>query len=88
MPADWERPEEPEFPAGADLYWRCWRDLDDDRLVVAGGMGPPLPGRIGWLAIDRWARRHGITGGQFELLVRVIREMDGVLLERQRRGKT
>jgi hypothetical protein len=46
-----------------------------------GGMGAPVPGRIPWACIDRWALRHGIEGTDFDLLLRLMGEMDAIFLD-------
>jgi hypothetical protein len=83
MPADWDRPPEPEFPDGAAWLWECWRDLDTERpMVGVGGLGaPPVPGRIPYSAVDLWARRHGVDGSEFAYLLRAISLMDSLLIE-------
>lgn len=45
-----------------------------------------VPGRIPWSAADRWARRHGITGFDFEYLLRALSVMDGVLISHATKG--
>lgn len=51
-------------------------------MIAGGGLGaPPVPGRIPWSAIDRWACRYGITGGNHQLLLRAIALMDSILID-------
>lgn len=64
------------MPAWANYVWRAWEQLHHDRALIPIGMGASMPGKIPWLAIDRWARRHGIAGGDFEFLLSCLSAMD------------
>lgn len=46
-----------------------------------GGMGAPVPGRIPWSAVDRWACRYGIDGDNHALLLRAMSLMDSILFD-------
>lgn len=39
---------------------------------------------IGFLAIDAWARRHGLDDEAFDLLLATVRALDGVMVEHSR----
>lgn len=66
--------EDPD-PAFA-LYWRAFFDLTHDR--PRDGMGGVS--FIPFTAIDRWAARHEIDGGEFEHLRQLLHEMDAEYL--------
>jgi hypothetical protein len=68
----------PDVLPGAQFYMDAFWDLSGDRQL--GAMGGA--GRIPFMALDRWAERHGVEGGQFDLLRAVIRRLDDVYLER------
>jgi hypothetical protein len=80
LPDDWDRPAVPEFPEGAGWLWAAWRDLDSERPIIQLGMGGGVPGRIPWRAADQWARRHGVAGFDFDLLIRALGLMDAILI--------
>jgi hypothetical protein len=42
------------------------------------GMGP-----IPWTAVDRYALRHKLSDGEFEILLYMVRKMDDAWLEYQ-----
>lgn len=86
LPDHWETPEPPAFPAGAGWLWAAFRDLDTERPIIQAGAMGGVPGRIPWSAADRWARRHGITGFDFEYLLRALSVMDGVLISHATKG--
>jgi hypothetical protein len=79
---------EPERPEWADWLWRAWADLDGERPMIQAGMGGAVPGRIPWSALDRWARRYGVTGFDFDLLTRAVSVMDTVLLSHAVKGRS
>lgn len=54
--------------------------------MIQVGMSGMIPGRIPWTAIDRWAVRHGVSGCDFDFLLRAITAMDRVLLEHSSKG--
>jgi len=41
----------------------------------------PRPGRIPFAAIDQYARRFGIAGSAFDLMLELIGRLDGAFLE-------
>ena len=56
--------------------WRAFWDLNGDRTVGFGGVGP-----VPFLAIDRYAERFGMIGAEpFEEFFMLIKAMDGELL--------
>lgn len=86
-----QKPEEAFVPAGAEFAWAAFWRLHGDRphiiegSVIAAGMGgatliEPRPGRIPFGAIDRYARRFGIDGSAFDLLLRFVDVLDDEFL--------
>lgn len=61
----------PELHGGLDWYLAAFWDLSADRPLGASGIGA-----IPFVAIDTWARRHGVEGDQFVRLKEVIRAAD------------
>ena len=58
--------------------WRAFHDLSGDRYMTMG-MGP---GRISFMAIDRYAARFGIDArDDFERFMFLIRAMDVAFVE-------
>ena len=56
------------------MLLEAWGDLTGDRLTDGG--------QIPFVAIDRWASRHGVDDpDDFDDLLRGIRAMDGVYLD-------
>lgn len=54
------------------FFWEAWHRLQYDRQY--GAMGGESP--ISFVAIDRFAARHGIEGTEFDILEALMREMD------------
>ena len=64
------------LPSRLTFYMSAFDDLVNDRQYFMGGVSA-----MSFEAIDRWARRHGVAGDQFERLVRMVRALDRVWLE-------
>ena len=60
----------PRLRPGLEPYWDAFWTLSTCRQM---GMGP---GPIPWLAVDRYAERHGIAGDGFLDLCDILHEMD------------
>lgn len=58
----------PDLDAPSRQAIAAWETLIGDR---AEPMGP-----ISFLAIDRWAERHGVEADAFEFLIRAVRAAD------------
>ena len=86
LPEHWEVPEAPEFPAWAGYVWAAWRELDTERPIHSAGAAGGVPGRIPWRAVDAWACRHGVTGWNFDFLLRALAMMDGILIKHASKG--
>lgn len=80
-------PEDAFVPPGTEFAWSAFWRLHDDRphvitgSVIAAGMGgatiiEPRPGRIPFSAIDRYARRFGIAGSAFDLMLALLDKLD------------
>lgn len=54
------------------FFWEAWHRLQYDRQY--GAMGGESP--ISFVAIDRFAARHGIEGTEFAILEALVRAMD------------
>ena len=65
----------PEIEYGLQLYRRAWRDLHSSRPIGMAG-----PGRIPWTAVNEWAKRHGVEGEQFDMLVECVEAQDEAYL--------
>ena len=63
------------------FYWDAWHALKYDR-PFAGMSGMELP--ISYIAIDAYARRHGVEGQAFDRLIRFVSAIDFAHLEIQR----
>lgn len=59
--------------------WDAWWTLHPDRPMAAGGMGPPVPGRIPFRDMVLWCDRHGFD--DLDLLRRCFTAMDQVYLD-------
>lgn len=76
------------MPPGAEFAWAAFRRLHADRPHLVTGVGVPMggtiieprPGRIPFSAIDGYARRYGIEGSTFDVLVSVIDACDAEFL--------
>lgn len=66
---------------GLNPYFEAFRALTTDRPV---GMGA---GPIPWTSIDRYARRYGFNGDEFEELEHHIRALDSAYMEHQQSEK-
>jgi hypothetical protein len=86
LPDDWERPVEPEKPAWSEHVFQAFRQLDADRASIPEGLGLSVPGRIPFSAVDRWARRYDVAGFAFDVLLRLIDDMDSAYLAHVRKG--
>lgn len=72
------------MPPGAEFAWAAFWRLHADRPYVTTGVGAPMgatiitprAGRIPFAATDRYARRYGVTGGAFDLLLELIDQLD------------
>jgi hypothetical protein len=62
----------PEF----QWIWRAWRRLSADRPFIAGGMGPSVPGAIPWAVAIEWARYHGLSRDEFDLMDHCLGRLD------------
>ncbi len=59
-------------------FWDCSTDRD---IGMAEG---PIP----WSSMDKWARRYGYVGTEFDRLVFIMRSMDSVYItERSKKHK-
>jgi hypothetical protein len=67
-----EIPEEAEPQPWHDLYWSAWEALSSDRQYGAFGGESRVP----FTALDRYARRYGITGQAFDTFIRLFGEID------------
>ena len=72
--------ETPDLDPAWRWVWRAWHRLDGERPWRAGGMGPPLPGRIPWTAVARWAEVHRLSEDDAEMLDGLLGEMDAEFL--------
>jgi hypothetical protein len=71
-------------PPGAEFAWEAFWRLHGDRAHVTTGFAVPMgavlieprPGRIPFSAIDRYARRYGIMGSEFDLFLGIIEAVD------------
>jgi hypothetical protein len=68
-------PPEAELPPGVEFYLAAFHELSHDR---ASGMGGP--GGIPFTAIDAYARRRGIDGEDFDVLLKLLRACDAEFL--------
>ncbi|MBS7542529.1 phage tail assembly chaperone [Ancylobacter oerskovii] len=60
------------MPGELLFAWGAFFDLRDDRPMMAGAIG-----RIPFMAIEKWAERHGVLGAdQLDRLVTLVRAMD------------
>lgn len=64
------------LPSRLAFYMGCFNDLLHDRQIFIGGASP-----ISFEAMDRWARRHGVVGDQFERLAKMVRALDAAWLK-------
>ena len=70
--------EKPSIPVHLQFAWGAFWALSNDRQIGFGVIGP-----ISFSAIDRYARRYGVTGtDEFDRLATLVRAMDGAWLER------
>lgn len=60
----------PELLPGLEIYYHAFLNLTTDRTF--GMAEGPIP----WSAMDRYARRHGIEGFDFDRFVVIMRIMD------------
>lgn len=81
-------PPAPHVPMWLAWVWRAWHRLAADRQWVAGGMGPPVPGRIPWSVVQMWVVAHGMNRDEATFLDRCLGKMDEVFLEHWRHGQT
>ena len=71
--AEFDRPEDAEWPEWAGHIRVAWQALRDDRHYGAmGGLGG-----IWFASIDRYACRHSITGAAFDRFETFLRALDG-----------
>ncbi len=77
-------PPKPAIRADLLWVWRTWNRLSADRPWIAGGMGPPVPGRIPWALVRRWAKTHRLSWNEFLFLDRGLGAMDEFYLEHWR----
>lgn len=73
-----------DVPGWLMAPWRAWHRLTDDRPWLGGGMAAPIPGRIPWTAVARWAEVHGLD---LEFLDHCIAAMDGEFLDHHAKGR-
>lgn len=59
------------------FYWQAWQALRDDRHF--GAMGGQR--RIWFSSIAAYADRYGVVGVEFDILVRLLMEMDAEYLD-------
>jgi len=79
-----DRPQPPELEPWAAWVWRAWNRLTADRPMHQVTVPLPLgkvayqlrPGRIPYTSIEAYARRRGIAGDDFDMLDRLMGEMD------------
>jgi hypothetical protein len=69
-------PADAIVPPGAELWWRCWQDVQGDR-PIGMDVGP-----VPWSVVDRWAARHGVS--DFDALWTVTQRLDDVWMEWRR----
>ncbi len=72
---------EPKAAAEFEWIWRAWHRLSDDRPRFGGGMGPPVPGRIPWLTVWRWAEHNGLQKGELNMLDVCFAALDSIYLD-------
>jgi len=65
----------PNLQPGANIYYEAFQELGTCRPV---GMGE---GQIPWTAIRQYAEAYGFEGEEFDILLEIIRAMDGEYLE-------
>lgn len=67
--------DRPKLASSAVCYWEAFCSLSTDR---PGGMGVmPIP----WSSIDRYARRHGIEGEDFDRLAKLVMAVDAAWMK-------
>jgi hypothetical protein len=64
----------PILGSGLSIYYEAFTELSTCRYVGN------VPGPIPWLAVDRFAIRHGYEDEEFSRLVRLMRAMDDAFL--------
>lgn len=74
--------DKPELEAGLDFYWYAFWEMSSDRQI--GMAEGPIP----WSTMDRWSRRHDIVGDEFDRLLIMIKNMDGVYLKHRAKART
>lgn len=67
--------DEPDLAPGLGWYLDAFAELGSCRPAGIGGLGP-----IPWTALDSYARRHGITGEDFESFAVLIAALDAAWL--------
>lgn len=61
----------PSLEPHLTIWWNAFQELCTDRPVHMGGVGA-----IPFTSLDRWARRHGLAGDDFEAFQAAMRAMD------------
>jgi hypothetical protein len=62
--------DRPELMLGLQFYWYAFWELSSDRQI--GMSEGPIP----WSSMDRWCRRHGINGDEFDRFILMMKHMD------------
>lgn len=84
----------PHVDPAWEWIWRAWHRLNrGDRSYIQRGVALPLgataivaePDFIGWTTVNRWAKAHGLSESEEELLDRCVQKLDEVLREDWRR---
>jgi hypothetical protein len=61
------------------FYWEAWNALRYDRLYIGQHGDIEMP--ISWVAVDAYARRHGIDGLAFDALLKFVSVIDFAYLD-------
>ena len=71
----------PELGLGLEFFYEAFLELSTCR-AVGFGVGP-----IPWVAMDRYARRYGVAGEDFDRFRQLIRALDEVFMAHANKGK-
>lgn len=76
--------ERPAVPYRLVMFWNAWCELGSCRPPAFSGVAP-----IPWTALDRYARRHGWTDDEFEMLRVIVQALDDEMSEHaEKQAKT
>ncbi|RUT25760.1 hypothetical protein C0V97_09900 [Asaia sp. W19] len=80
--------EKPVLPAALERPWRCWHDLEHDRVwsfdLIGAAMGKirgvSRPTGITWSALALWCQANAVTQEDTSWLIAQVRALDAVFL--------